>query len=44
MCLVVHEAKLYRDTEQFGQMDPFVQLTTSDGVKHRTRVLQDAGK
>ena len=44
MCLVVHEAKLYRDTEQFGQMDPFVQLTTSEGAKHRTRVLQDAGK
>jgi Ca2+-dependent lipid-binding protein len=25
-------------------MDPFVQITTSDGVKYRTRVLQDAGK
>jgi Ca2+-dependent lipid-binding protein len=44
MCLVVHEAKLYRDTESFGQMDPFVEMITSDGMKYRTRVLQDAGK
>ena len=44
MCLVVHEAKLYRDTESFGHMDPFMEIIASDGIKYRTRVLQDAGK
>jgi hypothetical protein len=25
-------------------MDPFVEMITSDGMKYRTRVLEDAGK
>jgi Ca2+-dependent lipid-binding protein len=40
---MVLEAKLYRNTETFGEMDPFV-LIKHNGVKYRTPVLQEAGK
>ena len=40
---MVIEGKLYRNTETFGQMDPFI-LIKHNGAKYRTPVLDDAGK
>ncbi|CDW71125.1 c2 domain containing protein [Stylonychia lemnae] len=37
------EGKLYRDTEAFGKMDPFVQVEYN-GNKYKTRVHQGGGK
>jgi Ca2+-dependent lipid-binding protein len=41
--LKVIEAKLLRDTEIIGKMDPFVVLEYS-GKKYRTKVHQGGGK
>lgn len=42
--MTVIEAKLHRDTEIFGKMDPYVRLTDSYGKSVRTKVKEDAGK
>ena len=43
LTLTVIEAKLTRDTEAFGKMDPFVKVTI--GAKTvKTKVKEDAGK
>ena len=43
--LHIHEAKLYRDTEFMGHMDPFVLVeVTPENKEYRTKVLNDAGK
>jgi Ca2+-dependent lipid-binding protein len=43
--LHIHEAKLYRDTEFMGHMDPFVLVeVTPEKKEYRTKVLNDAGK
>ena len=41
--ITVVEAKLTRDTETFGKMDPYV-VITNDGQKYKTKVLDGAGK
>merc|ERR1719350_1637165 len=41
--LEIIEARLTRDTETFGKMDPFCIIETRM-QKHRTRTLQGAGK
>ena len=43
--LHIHQAKLYRDTEFMGHMDPFVMVEVlPDKKEYRTKVLDDAGK
>jgi len=42
LMLTVIEAKLIRDTETFGKMDPFTTILHRD-VKYKTKVLEDAG-
>jgi Ca2+-dependent lipid-binding protein len=43
--LHIYEAKLYRDTEFMGHMDPFVVVeVTPEKKEYRTKVLNDAGK
>ncbi len=41
--LKIIEGTLYRDTETFGHMDPFVELEHR-GIKYKTQVKKDAGK
>ena len=43
MHILVQEAKLTRDTEMFGKMDPYVKIT-SGGTTFKTKVLDGAGK
>jgi Ca2+-dependent lipid-binding protein len=42
MCKIL-QGQLFRNTEIFGQMDPFV-VIDYDGKKYKTKVLDDAGK
>ena len=39
----VHEAKLTRDTETFGKMDPYIIFETRE-QRHRTKTAHGAGK
>ena len=41
--MLVVEGKLYRDTETFGQMDPFMVIEYNN-TKYKTPVHQDGGK
>ena len=42
--LNIYEGKLHRDTETFGQMDPFLIVKDSHGRQFKTKVIDDAGK
>ena len=43
LLLSVVEAKLTRNTEMFGKMDPFVKIQIG-GVTYTTKVMDNAGK
>ena len=43
LTLTVIKAKLSRDTETFGKMDPYTVITLN-GQKYKTKVLDGAGK
>ena len=40
----VKEALIYRDTDVFGKMDPYVVVSTKKSGKFQTSTAQDAGK
>jgi Ca2+-dependent lipid-binding protein len=43
LLLKVMKGKLYRDTEMFGKMDPFVSIEFNKNT-YRTTTLNEAGK
>ena len=42
--LNIIEAKLFRDTDTWGKMDPWIQIQTSCNQEVRTRELEGAGQ
>ena len=42
--VTIYEGKLYRNTELFGEMDPFVEVISKKGVKIKTKVIDEGGK
>lgn len=43
LIIKVVQAKILRNTEMFGSMDPYIEIYLSDGAFFRTKVAQNQG-